>query len=176
MNFSELTWKRKSIRSFKPDEIPMEEIIKLLDAARSAPSAGNRQPWYFYVIKDNDLKKELYRSAYSQKFMLGAPIYIVVCADLERTAIRYGERGVNLYAIQDTAAAIENLLLCATEEGLAACWCGAFDEKEVTVILNLDEQMRPVAIIPVGYAENEQSPKTGRRQLEDITTFIGFKE
>lgn len=174
MNFSELVWKRKSIRNFKSDDIPIEKIIKLLDAARSAPSGGNCQPWHFYVVKDKSLKEKLCESAYNQRFMLGAPVHIVVCADLERTAARYGERGINLYALQDTAAAIENLLLCATYEGLAACWCGAFDEKAVFDLLHL-HNMRPVAIIPIGYAANEPT-KPNRRRIEEISTFIGYDD
>lgn len=172
-SFIELAWKRKSIRNFKPDEVPTEMIMLLLDAARSAPSGGNRQPWHFYVIKDAAVKKRIYESSGGQRFISQAPVNIVVCADLERTSARYGERGRGLYCLQDTAAAIENLLLCAAEQGLAACWCGAFDEKSVSDALDLDENFRPVAIIPVGYAVNEP-PKTPRRPVEEITTFIGF--
>ena len=173
MSFIELSWKRKSIRNFKSDEVPTEKIILLLDAARSAPSGGNRQPWHFYVIKDAELKKQIYETSGGQLFILQAPVNIVVCADLERTSARYGERGRNLYCLQDTAAAIQNLLLCATEQGLAACWCGAFDEQAISDALNLNENFRPVAIIPLGYAVNEP-PKTARMPVEEITTFIGF--
>lgn len=173
MSFIELAWKRKSIRNFKTDEVPMEKIMLLLDAARSAPSGGNCQPWHFYVIRDAAVKKQIYESSGGQHFISQAPVNIVVCADLERTSVRYGERGRNLYCLQDTAAAIENLLLCAAEQGLAACWCGAFDEKAVSAALNLDQNFRPVAIIPIGYAVNEP-PKTPRRSVEEISTFIGF--
>jgi hypothetical protein len=65
------------------------------------------------------------------------------------------------------------LLLCASDEGLAACWCGAFDEKTVSDTLSLNENFRPVAIIPIGYAAKEP-PKTGRRSVKEISTFIGF--
>ncbi|HNX15076.1 MAG TPA: nitroreductase family protein [Oscillospiraceae bacterium] len=173
MSFNELAWKRKSIRNFKADEVPIEKITLLLDAARSAPSGGNRQPWHFYVIRDAAVKKQIFESSGGQHFISEAPVNIVVCADLGRTSARYGERGRSLYSIQDTAAAIENLLLCAADEGLAACWCGAFDEQAVSDVLNLDKNFRPVAVIPVGYAVNE-SPKTPRRPIEEITTFIGF--
>lgn len=172
MNFLELAWKRKSVRNFKNDNIPVEIVMKLLDAARSAPSGGNCQPWHFYVIKDAALKEKIYEST-RQPFILGAPVHIVVCADLARTGKRYGDRGRNLYSIQDTAAAIQNLLLCAVDEGLSACWCGAFDEKAVSDILELKDDLRPVAIIPIGYAANEPA-KTNRRPVDEISTFIGF--
>ena len=174
MSFLELAWKRKSVRNFKPDDVPIEMITMLLDAARSAPSGGNCQPWHFYVIKDAATKKQLHQSTGGrQQFMLEAPVHIVVCADLVRTSNVYSDRGRDLNSIQDTAAAIQNLLLCAVDEGLAACWCGAFDEKAVSDILKLSDRFRPVAIIPIGYAVNE-SAKTSRRPIEEISTFIGF--
>lgn len=172
MSFYELAKKRKSTRNFMPSDIPMEKIKRLLDTARSAPSAGNRQPWHFYIVKDRQVKEKLCVAAYEQRFLLDAPLNIVVCADLERSAERYGERGRLLYAIQDTAAAIENLLLCASDEGLATCWCGAFDERRVSEFLNTGS-MRPVAIIALGYAAKE-TKQTSRRSLEEICTLVGF--
>jgi len=174
MSFSELAWNRKCVRNFKSDDVPVGKIMTLLDAARSAPSGGNCQPWHFYVIKDAEYKKSVYESTGSrQKFILDAPVIIVVCADLERTSSRYGDRGRELYSIQDTAAAIQNLLLCAVDEGLAACWCGAFDEEGVSAMLNLSDDVRPIAVIPIGYAVNEPA-KTSRRAVSEISTFIGF--
>lgn len=175
MSFIELVWKRKSIRNFKADDVEVDKIIRLLDAARSAPSGGNCQPWHFYVIKDNVIKEQLCSLACKQSFILNAPVHIVVCIDLIRTSSKYGNRGKNLYGIQDTAAAIQNLLLCATDENLATCWCGAFDEKVVIDILQLSENLRPIAIIPIGYAMNEPT-KTKRRSIEEISTFIGFED
>ena len=172
MDFLELTWKRKSVRSFKTDEIPDEKIMKLLDAARSAPSGGNCQPWHFYVIRDKALKERIFNSSCKQQFILNAPVFIVVCTDFEKTRPRYGDRGVGLYSIQDTAAAIQNILLCAVDQGLASCWCGAFDEKALSEILELGENFRPVAILPIGYAANDPE-KRSRRPIEEIATFIG---
>jgi len=168
-------WKRKSVRAFGPGEVPAEKLVRLLDAARSAPSGGNCQPWFFYVIKDAAIQKQFCVLAGASKFIADAPVAIVVCADMPRSGARYHERGRDLYCIQDTAAAIENLLLCAEDEGLAACWCGAFDEDAVSGILGLEKDMRPVAIIPIGYAASEPA-KTSRRPLEEISAFIGFEK
>ena len=174
MSFHELAWKRSSVRGYKPDDVSMEKITRLLDAARSAPSAGNCQPWYFYVVRDAAMKKRLFETAGGrQPFMLEAPVMIVVCVDYPKAMKRYGERGRDLYCIQDTAAAIQNLLLCAVDEGLAACWCGAFDEKPIADLLELSVDLRPIAVIPVGYAVTDP-PKTPRRPIEEICTFIGF--
>ena len=172
MEFNELSQSRRSIRNFKPQAISQEDLIKLITAAQSAPSAGNCQPWHFYIVNDKAVQEELTVACYYQNFMLTAPVFIVVCADIQRTIGRYGERGRHLYCIQDTAAAIQNLLLCAKSLGLGTCWCGAFDEAEVSKIMNLREDMRPIAVIPVGYPVSEPIA-TKRRPLDEVMTFIG---
>lgn len=171
MNFNELAKARKSIRKFKPDDVSDDIIMKLLEAAQEAPSAGNCQPWHFYVIKNKDVISRIHERAYSANWILTAPVLIVVCADIQRSESRFGERGRNLYCIQDTAAAIQNILLCATDLGIGTCWCGAFNESAVTEILNLPKDMRPVAIIPLGYASVD-NPKPKRIPINEITTFI----
>lgn len=171
MNFLELAQSRKSIRSFKSDVVSNDLVIKLLEAARSAPSGGNCQPWHFFVIKEDTVKLQICQRACTQAWLPTAPVLLVVCADKRLNEERYGDRGRNLYCLQDTAAAIQNILLCATSLGLGTCWCGAFDEAAVSDILNLDKNVRPVAIIPVGYYMNE-TPKTKRRPIEEIATFI----
>jgi len=172
MDFSELSQSRRSIRNFKQQDISREDIVKLIKAAQSAPSAGNCQPWHFYVISDTKLQTEIKNACGNQEFMLTAPVFIVVCADIRRSERSYGDRGRTLYCIQDTAAAIQNLLLCAKSLGLGTCWCGAFDEDKVSAILRLQKDMRPVAIIPVGYPASEPVP-TWRRPIDEIVTFIG---
>ncbi len=141
---------RRSTRAFSDEEVPETEVEKLLDAARLAPSAGNIQPWEFVVVREAETKRRLAEAALDQYFIAEAPVVIVVCADEDRSARGYGSRGVNLYCIQDTAAAIENILLAACALGLGACWVGAFRELEVRRILNVPLGVRPVAIIPVG--------------------------
>lgn len=176
MNFLELARKRKSTRSFKPGDIPAEKIKKLLDAARNAPSGGNCQPWHFFAIRDTEVKNKICNLACKQPFILDAPVHIVVCADLDRTGNRYGERGKTLYCIQDSAAAIQNMLLCAEEENLGACWCGAFYENILAEILSLKENLRPVAIVPIGFPLTAEARRTQRRTVKEISTFIGFDD
>ena len=171
MEFNELTQSRRSIRKFREQDITKDDIIKLLKAAQSAPSAGNCQPWHFFVISDKSIQEKIVPAAYNQEFILSAPICIVVCADIEKTIGRYGDRGRNLYCIQDTAAAIQNILLCAKSLGLGTCWIGAFDEEKLSEILSLQNDMRPIAIIPVGYPANEPDP-ANRRPLDEIVTYI----
>ena len=172
MDFNELSQSRRSIRNFKQQEIPQDDLIKLIKAAQSAPSAGNCQPWHFYIIHDKNLQTEITTASGNQEFMLTAPVFIIVCADIKRSEGRYGERGRDLYCIQDTAAAVQNILLCAKSLSLGTCWVGAFDEAKVSEILRLQEDMRPVAIIPVGYPVSESVP-TKRRPLDEIISVIG---
>jgi len=167
MNIFEAIKTRRSIRRFKEVEIPEEDLKKILEAAIWAPSAGNLQPWEFIVVKDKKIKERLAEAALGQMWMTTAPVIVVVCANLERSASRYGERGRNLYAIQDTAAAIENMLLAAHALGYGACWVGAFDEEEVRRILNIPHGIRPVALIPMGRPAEEPSVPY-RRSLKDI--------
>jgi len=172
MNFIELTKSRRSIRNFQKKDITKEDLMKIMEAAQSAPSAGNCQPWHFYIILDRTLQIDIKTACGNQEFMLTAPVFLVVCADIKRSEERYGGRGRHLYCIQDTAAAIQNILLCAKSLGLGTCWCGAFDEGKVSKILNLHQDMRPVAIIPIGYPVSDPEPRP-RRPLDEIVTFIG---
>jgi len=171
MSFLELTKDRRSIRSFKNKDLSSKQLKKLLEAARWAPSAGNCQPWYFYVVKNNDLKEKLVEAALGQKFIAEAPAVIVVCAEAQRNTGRYGERGKELYCIQDTAAAVQNILLTAKDLGLGTCWVGAFDEKSCSEVLELPQKMRPVAMVPVGYPKHSPSTSS-RRPVEQISEII----
>ncbi|MEM1586389.1 MAG: nitroreductase family protein [Candidatus Bathyarchaeia archaeon] len=167
MDIFEVIKFRRSIRSFTREDVSDEQIEKILEAARWAPSAGNLQPWEFIVIRRPDIKREVARAALNQTFIEEAPVVIVVCANEVRSGSIYGSRGVNLYCIQDTAAAIENMLLAACAIGLGACWVGAFNEEEVRRILNVPRGIRPVAIIPIGYPSERPSPPR-RRPLKEI--------
>jgi nitroreductase len=175
MDFIQLAKSRRSTRSFKSDNVPKELLNQLIEAAQSAPSAGNCQPWHFYIIQDKTVIKRIREESCRQAFIETAPVLIVVCADIPKTEERYKKRGRELYCIQDTAAAIQNILLCAQSIGLGACWCGHFGEKEISEILNLHNEMQPVAIIPIGYTKNE-TEKRERRPIEEIATFIDRAE
>ena len=156
---------RRSIRKFKADEIDDETLLSLLESAIQAPSAGNTQEWHFFIIREQASKQKLAEAAMGQGFLVEAPVVIVVAADLEEIGRAYGERGRTLYAIQDTAAAIQNLLLAAWDRGLGACWVGAFSEKAVSDLLALPSHLRPVALIPLGRpAEMPRKPE--RKGLE----------
>ncbi|MGY4707173.1 nitroreductase family protein [Candidatus Bipolaricaulota sp. J31] len=161
---------RRSIRKFKPDPVPENDLVEILEAAIWAPSAGNAQPWRFIVVRDPGIKRKLVVAALGQDFIAEAPVVIVVCTDLERARRAYGDRGVGLYCIQDTAAAIQNMLLLAHAKGLGTCWVGAFSEEEVCEALALPEGLRPVALVPLGYPAQKPRPRP-RRPLDEVVEY-----
>lgn len=172
MELSEVIKGRRSIRAFKLQDVPDEVVEKLIDAARHAPSAGNIQPWEFVIVRNPDAKKKLAQAAH-QAFVEEAPVVIVVCADENRSSMGYGNRGRTLYCIQDTAAAIQNILLTAYSFGLGTCWVGAFNEDEAGRALKAPNGIRPVAMIPVGYPNRTPSQRN-RRPLSQIMHHESF--
>lgn len=150
MSILDIIKDRRSIRHFLDRDIPEAAVENLVEAIRWAPSAGNLQSRKFYFVFNKEIKKKLAHAALNQTFIAHAPLAIVACADHE-SAQRYGRRGIELYCIQDVAASVQNMLLAAHELGLGSVWVGAFEEREVSMILKLPEDLRPVAIIPVGY-------------------------
>ena len=145
---------RRSIRKFKKKAVSDDIINKTLEAATYAPSSGNLQNWEFIIIKKQEAKNKLAEIALVQDFIAEAPVVIVVCSNQNRIS-PYGQRGRNLYSIQNTAAAIQNLLLTAWSFGIGSCWVGAFDENELSKFLELPKHIIPVAIIPLGYPDEK---------------------
>jgi nitroreductase len=173
MDFNELFENRRSVRSYKDEELEEKIIFELIKAAISAPSAGNIQPWEFIIIRKKQIKEQLVMAALGQTFITEAPVVIVVCADMEKSGKYYGKRGAELYCIQDTAAAIENLILYAKFKGLGTCWIGAFSEKNVSEILNIPSGLRPIAIICIGLpAETPKKPY--KRPVEKVIHYEKF--
>ena len=175
MNQLAMIKKRKSIRSYKPDIISEDDIHKLLEAARWAPSAGNKQPVEIVIVKSIEQKEKLVEGAYGQKFISKVPVVFVICADVERTSARYGERGETLFVIQDAAAATQNILLMATALNYGTVWVGAFDEEVVSSILELPPNIRPLAIIPLGRAAKDPSPRP-RREIDEFVHHEIYKK
>jgi nitroreductase len=166
---------RRSVRAFTKKPVSDEEITKLIDAANWAPSAGNIQPWEFIIVRDANVKSKLSTAALNQTLIKEAPVAIVVCADQMQSSRGYGSRGANLYCLQDTAAATQNILLAAHAMGLAACWIGAFLEEEVRKVLNIPSGIRPVAIVPVGYP-GEKPMERARKPLNEIIHYETFEQ
>jgi nitroreductase len=164
MHLLQVIKERRSIRRFQSKAIPKEMLDQLIEALIWAPSAGNLQSRQFYFVYNKDIKEKLVRAAWGQGFIAEASLAIVCCADL-RIGKYYGTRGKELYALQDVAASVENLMLLAHELGLATVWVGAFEEAGASEALKLPDYLRPVAIVPVGYpAEHPSAPRRVARE------------
>ncbi len=148
---------RRSIRDFQKREISKDLVDKLIDALIWAPSAGNLQARKFYFIKDENIKKKIAAAALKQHFIAEAPLVVIGCTD-SRIAYKYGDRGVNLYSIQDVACSLMGMMLVAHENGLGSAWVGAFHEDIVSNILKLPGYLRPVAIVSIGYPSKIPGP------------------
>jgi len=159
--------KRRSIRKFLDIPVEWEKVGNILRAAQLAPSAGNMQGWKFIVVTDKDKKKAVADAALGQFWMEHAPILIVVYAEPQKSKKFYGKRGEEMYAMQDCSAALENMLLAATDQDLGACWISAFEDGMLSRVLEAPENVEPQGIIAIGYPD-EDPPAPAKYQLVDL--------
>ncbi len=164
MTVEEAIRKRYSVRNYSDRPVEKEKIIALLEAARLAPSAGNRQEWRFVVVTDENKRKKLAEASAGQKFVGDAPVVFVCCADTDFHKMR---SGYECYLF-DVAIAIDHITLRATELGLGTCWIGAFYEDEIKKILNIPENIRVVELLTVGYPAEDKVKIKNRLPLEEI--------
>lgn len=162
MEFMDVITERRSIRKFKPDPVPQEDIDYVLNAARLAPSWANTQCWEFVVVTHSGTIEELAEAG--NAWLEQAPVIIVACADPTRP----GTKGDQEYYMLDIGIAMEHLILAATDRGLGTCWIGAFDEQIVKSVLNVPEAIRVVASTPLGYPD-EVPGSQERKTLDEIT-------
>jgi len=166
----EIIQSRRNITSFLPSFVSWEKVARVLDAARHAPSCGNIQNWKFIVIIESDLKHRVAQASYEQYDLTNAGVLIIVCGEPETAERYYGLRGERLYTVQNCAAAIQNMLLEAHSLGLGTTWIGAFDEEEIKSLCSIPDQIRPQAIIALGYPR-EIPQKPPRYPLETLVYF-----
>lgn len=151
MGFFEVAEKRHSVRSFKKKPVEEEKLQRILNAISAAPSAGNLKAYKLTVVRDAKQKEALAGAALGQTFVAEAPIVLVFSADKEKSAARYGKRA-GLYSLQDATIACAFAMLAAVEVGLSSCWVGAFSEEDVSAAISLPKKLRPIALLPIGYA------------------------
>lgn len=161
---------RRSVRRYLDRPVEYEKLTTILDAAGKAPSAGNLQDWRFLLVTDRTLIKQVAGYSIEQYWIQTAPVLVIVCAIPEKHEMYYGLRGKRLYNIQDCAASIENLLLAATDVGLGSCWIGAFEEEKLKALFSIPVDVRPQAIISLGYSD--ETPKD--RHLLPIEQLVYF--
>ncbi len=167
MDFFKTVEDRRSMRKYTGTPVEEEKLHKILETANKAPSGGNLQGYEIYVVRKLEQRQALVKAAWDQEFLAEAPVVLVFCADPARSAVKYGERGATLYAIQDATIACAYSQLAAKAQGLDTVWVGAFDEKAVSGILSLPSDLRPVTLLPIGYAGKVPSVRS-RRELRDL--------
>lgn len=171
MDFHEVLRVRRSVRVYKKRSVEEEKMTRILEAASSAPSAGNLQAFEIFLVNSSDRKTRLAKAALDQDFIAQAPVVLVFCANPVRSSSRYGRRGVELYSVQDATIAASYAQLAATDVGLASVWVGAYHDNEVRQILGIKQPLRPVAIIAIGYP-SEEPEKPARRSLEELLHIV----
>ena len=171
MGLDTIMRERFSCRKYSEYIPSKDEIVSLLEAARMAPSACNKQPWHFTVIMPGDkVGREAVLAAYNREWIASASTYIIVSGTPDTAWVRpYDEHN---HVDIDIAIATEHICLKATEIGLATCWICNFDTKVLANELGMGDEIKPMVIIPIGMpAEGTVIPKKTRKQLSEMTTW-----
>jgi nitroreductase len=167
MNVIDAIITRKSVRKYSDQPIEDEKLTAVLEAGRLAPSASNRQEWRFLVVRDPGTRAKLVDAANRQPFVEEAPAVIVACAETDGHIMRCG---LPCFPI-DVAIALDHITLAAVEVGLGTCWIGAFDEGAVKAILGIPEEVRVVALMPIGYPADPTAIDKKRRPFTTIVKY-----
>ncbi len=168
---------RYSVRGYQDRPIEREKILKIVEAARLAPSTSNVQPWRFIVVEDPGLRDALVEKGMGivvpNRWAKEAPVIIVICAHLDWIVHRLGAKAAGLqYYLLDIGIAGEHMVLAATEMGLGTCWIGWFRAEAIKKILNIPTGWKVVALLTLGYPKGEggQTPRS-RLGLDEILFF-----
>lgn len=167
MNVMDAIKTRKSVRSFLDKPVDDAKLNAVLEAARLAPSASNRQEWRFVIVREPETRKQLAAVAGGQAFVGEAPVLIVACAETDGHVMRCGQL---CYPI-DVAIALDHMSLAAVELGLGSCWIGLFDEKKVKEIVHIPDEIRVVELMPLGYPSDPSAIAKKRLPLDRIMKY-----
>lgn len=167
MDFQDLAKKRRSVRAFSAAPLPESALEAILEAVRLAPSAGNVQAFKVKIIREKALLEGLAGAAFGQGFLAKSPVALAFLADTEASGLRYGQRGRDLYAVQDATIACLFAHLAAADLGLGSVWVGAFSPAAVSEILGTPAHLVPVAILPIGIPD-EDPPGTPRKPMASL--------
>lgn len=166
MEFAELIKARYSVRAYKPDPVEEDKLQQVLDAARLAPTAANRQPFQIIVIHTRG-REEALKRIYGRDWFVQAPLVICACGIPEDTWVRMDGKNYNDV---DVTIAMDHLILAAADLGLGTCWIGAFNPAIAREVLGLPDGVEPVVITPLGYPADEPREKK-RKSLEEIVRY-----
>jgi nitroreductase len=154
--------KRRSIRCYKKEPVPDEICSRILEAGRQAPSAANRQPWHFVVVTDPELKGRLSTGRYNSFIRESAFTIVGIALPYDRVSEKWG--------VVDVTIAMQNMVLAAEVQGVGSCWVGDFKEEEVKRSLNIPEEAKVVALLPMGFPDERPGPKP-KKPLSEIVHY-----
>ncbi len=170
MDINECIGTRRSVRRYRTKRVEWDKIGSILDAGRYAPSAGNLQSWRFVVVEDEKRRQDVAEACNEQHWMNQAPVHVVVCADSTKSEQFYGDRGKEVYSVQECSAAMQLMLLEATKLGLGSCWVGSFNEDMLKRACRIPDNVKPQAVLVFGYAA-EHEPMPERYTIQDTVFF-----
>jgi nitroreductase len=162
MEVSEAISKRRSIRKYKHKEMPKEDVLKLLEAARAAPSGANRQPWEIVAITDPLRLKEIVPVCKNQAFLADCSLFLVGLDDVEAK-----------WARVDLAIALDHVTLMAEEMGLGSCWIGAFDADALAKFVSAPKNKIVTVCLAVGYPDEDPDARP-RKPMEQLVSFGSY--
>jgi len=166
MEFDELIRKRYSVRAYKPDPVEKEKLEQVLEAARLAPTAANRQPFQLIVIHTHGRREELQR-IYRREWFTQAPLLICACGISRQSWVRRDRRR---YLDVDVAIIMDHLILAAANLGLGTCWVAAFNANAAREILRIPIEAEPLIFTPLGYASDQPGTKE-RKPLDELVRY-----
>ena len=166
MDFLALVRSRYSVRSYEDRPVEQDKLDRVLEAVRLAPSASNRQPWKFVVIREAETRRELVEPCFNQQFVAQAPVVIAGVGLMPNRKLHCGIPGDPV----DLAIAMDHLALAAAAEGLGTCWVGAFYQDRVREVLGIPESAQVVELMTLGYPADSPPPKS-RKPISDIVCY-----
>ena len=172
MEFLELAKARYSCRNYKEQEVEEEKIMKVLEAGRIAPSAANRQPWVFIVIREKKNLEKIY-GAYARDWIRTAPVVIAMCGDHSRAWVRSDGKD---HTDVDVSIATDHMTLAAAEQGLATCWICAFDKGLCAEVLDLPAHIEPIVLLPLGYPADHVELNRHKGQRKALKELIKWEK
>jgi nitroreductase len=166
MEYSELIRKRYSVRAYKPDPVEKDKLEQILEAARLAPTAANRQPFRLVVAR-TETRLSDFKRVYDRDWFVQAPLVICACGYPEEGWVRYDGKS---YIDVDVAIAMDHLILAAADLGLGTCWIASFNVQAARDVFGLPDAFDPIVITPLGYPDDQPSPKE-RKMLPELVHY-----
>ncbi|MBN2175850.1 MAG: nitroreductase family protein [Bacteroidales bacterium] len=172
MDFLELAKSRYSVRKYKPDSVPEQDLLYVLEAGRVAPSAVNYQPWHFLVIREKENLEKIH-SLYHREWFRQAPVVIIILANHHASWKRADGKD---HADIDIAIAADHLTLAAADRSLGTCWICNFDKQKTVEVLKLPDHLEPVAFLPLGYPADSTDTNRHQQKRKPLDHIVSWEK